>query len=121
MKLRIQGDSLRFRLTQPEVENLSELRRITSEINFPNGSKLSYTLKTADEFHCSFDDNQIVVTIPTDDINTWAESDQVGISQDIELQNKLILLILVEKDFKCLTRSSDEERDMYPNPKTSHL
>jgi len=120
MKLRIQGDSVRFRLTQSEVDQLLELGQIDSEINFPDGNKLSYALKSSGEFHCSFDNDQVALSVPADAVNAWAKSDQVGISHRLKVPDDKILLILVEKDFKCLTRSADEEGDMFPNPKTSH-
>ena len=44
----------------------------------------------------------------------------MGISDDLFLENEDKLSILVEKDFKCLTDRSEDESDMFPNPKESH-
>ena len=120
MKLRIQDNSLRLRLSQTEVNTLRNNGKVREQINFPSGSVLKYVLVNGDAMKCEFAGNEIAVTLLAEDINNWADTDQVGINQDINLENGEILSILIEKDFKCLTRNPEEERDMYPNPKAAH-
>jgi hypothetical protein len=42
----------------------------------------------------------------------WVESDQVG----IEARSDTGVELLIEKDFKCLHRSAEQEPDAYPHP-----
>jgi hypothetical protein len=120
MKLRIQGDSIRFRLTQTEVSKCGEADACIGKVEFPDGNTLIYRLITGSALSSSFRDNVITITLPEAEVETWANSDQVGISGDLTLANERKLSILVEKDFKCLTERGEDERDMFPNPKESH-
>lgn len=120
MKLRIQGNSIRVRLTQTEVNRLGEGLDCISQLDFPNGHRLSYQISVAAELACTFSDSVITVSLPENEVKGWATSDQVGIKGDLSLENGDKLSILVEKDFKCLTERAEDESDLFPNPKESH-
>lgn len=120
MKLRIQGNSIRFRLTQTEVNNFGQDDACMSKVEFPGGSTLIYRLTTASELSSNFRNNVITIALPETETESWIKSDQVGISGDLTLENEDKLSILVEKDFKCLTERSEDESDLFPNPKESH-
>ena len=120
MKLRIQGNSIRVRLTQTEVNNLGEGIDCISHLDFPNGNRLSYRLSVATALACDFSDNVITVSLPKTAVKAWATTDQVGIKGDLNLENGDKLSILVEKDFQCLTERAEDESDLFPNPKESH-
>lgn len=120
MKLRIQGNSIRFRLTQTEVNNFGLADACMGKVEFPDGNTLIYRLTTASELCSSFKNNVITITLPETEVESWIKSDQVGISGNLILENEDKLSILVEKDFKCLTERAEDESDMFPNPKESH-
>ena len=120
MKLRIQGNSIRVRLTQTEVNKLGEGGECISHLDFPNGHRLSYRLSVATALACDFSDNLITVALPETAVKGWATTDQVGIKGDLNLENGDELSILVEKDFQCLTERAEDESDLFPNPKESH-
>ncbi|MGA3239895.1 MAG: hypothetical protein ABSG03_26770 [Bryobacteraceae bacterium] len=115
MKLRIQGNSLRLRLTQKEVAQVRNLGIVESHIEFAPGHSLSYLLQGSSmtQTMCAtFDGRTIRVTIPMHEVTDWVESDQTG----IETQSQTGVQLLIEKDFKCLHRPIDQEPDAYPHP-----
>lgn len=120
MKLRIQGNSIRFRLTQSEVTDFGKKGSCLAVVQFPNSDDLTYQLTIADEMDSSFSDNQISICLPEASVKSWIQSDQVGIKGELPLENGDKLSILVEKDFKCLTERAEDESDMFPNPRESH-
>ena len=115
MKLRIRGNSLRLRLSRGEVTQLAEKGRVEDAIAF-GPSKLTYALATADvaEVGATYEsspDGRIVVVIPPKRAAEWASSDEVGI------ESKGDLHILVEKDWSCLKpREGEDDSDAFPHP-----
>jgi hypothetical protein len=115
MKLRIQGNSLRLRLTQKEVALVRNHGLVESHIEFTPGHSLAYLIEgspNAEAMSATFDGHAIRVTIPMHEMTDWAESDQVG----IEARSQSGVQLLLEKDFKCLHRSVEQEPDAYPHP-----
>jgi hypothetical protein len=115
MKLRIQGNSVRLRLTQKEVALVRDRGLVESAIEFTPGRPLVYLLEgspDAETMSANFDGRAIRVTIPMHQMTDWVESDRVG----IEARSQTGVELLIEKDFKCLHRSVDQEPDAYPHP-----
>ena len=115
MKLRIQGNSLRLRLTQKDVAHLSAYGRVESRIEFSPGQALVYVLEGS--FHAQLveailDCQVIRVTVSAHVITEWAESDQVS----IEAPSSAGLQLLIEKDFQCLHGRGEQDRDAYSRP-----
>jgi hypothetical protein len=115
MKLRVRHNFLRLRLTQGEVTQLRDTGRVQETIEFAPDQNLTYRIEaTSDnEVRAQFQDGVVSVTIPTIPLNTWANSQQIG----IEAQQDT-LSIAVEKDFACIDPADAEENlDTFPNPK----
>jgi hypothetical protein len=116
MKLRIRGNSLRLRLTKTEVAKLAEQGLVEEKTDFGNGQVFVYAVVASSDFEtvtAEFQNGQIKVIIPKTIAETWATSEEVGISAQ---QNSL--KILIEKDFNCLTpRNAEEDADTFPHPK----
>jgi hypothetical protein len=115
MKLRIQENSLRLRLTQKEVAQLRERGRVESSVEFSPGQELVYLLEGS--FHAkslsvAFNGRFSRVTVPTDVMTEWVESDQVG----IDAPSQAGLQLLIEKDFQCLHSRGEQDRDAYSHP-----
>ena len=118
MKLRIQGNSLRLRLTQKEVAHVRDGGRVESLIEFSQGQALVYRLEGS--FHAksvdaAFDGQAIRVRVPAHLITEWAESDQVS----IEAPSAAGLHLLIEKDFQCLHGRDEQDLDAYSHPAMS--
>jgi hypothetical protein len=115
MKLRIQGNSLRLRLTQKEVAELRARGRVGSLVEFSPGQELIYLLegsRHAKSVTAAFDGQAIRVTVPAHVLTEWADSNQVS----IETSSSAGLHLLIEKDFQCLHGRGEQDRDAYANP-----
>jgi hypothetical protein len=121
MKLRISGNSLRFRLGRSEVCRLATEGVIVEFTDFgPRSQRFGYELHatfaerdvTAVFAHC-----RLIVTVPADTIHHWARTDQVGIDARQGIGDGHELRILIEKDFACIDGSPEESQaDAFPNP-----
>ena len=118
MKIRIQGNSVRLRLSQQEVDDIGRFNSVEEITQFPRNS-FTYRLKThasGSMIESSFEENKITFSVNKDVAKNWATTDLVGFQSE---QNE-IPFILIEKDFKCLTdRPLEDESDLFPNPNIS--
>ncbi len=119
MKLRIKGNTIRIRLSEPEVNKLAAGGSVTEETRFPTHT-LTYKVQVADTVLADFQDKTVTVQLSKTEVDRWAATGRVGISHEITLENGDILSILVEKDFKCLTVRPEDESDLFPNPNKHH-
>jgi hypothetical protein len=114
MKLRIQDDSLRLRLTRGEVDDLSRGLAVERTVHFPGGRALRYIVTgsaSAPGPQAELLEDAIRVSLPETQVRVWAGSDEAGMEgQDGPIR------ILVEKDFRCLHRDAGAEPDAFPNP-----
>jgi hypothetical protein len=120
MKLRIKGDSLRYRLTQTDLKTFSESGSIEEAIHF-GARVLTYSLTSTDKerLFVTFNEDTITLYFPRQWIREWVGTDRVGYDNRADPLGKNIYL-LVEKDFTCLENVEEDQRDQFPNPlKTS--
>lgn len=121
MKLRIKGNSIRLRLLRNEVERFAAEGKISDAAHFgPSGSQsLRYSLiasTSVASIRSRFENCEIVIEIPADEVSSWAESGRISIAAEQPAGDEN-LTILVEKDFVCLDRPDDPDRkDAFPNP-----
>lgn len=119
MKIRIKGNSVRFRLTQSEVKTLSEKGQVKAQTHFGKTTfayqvSLNERIKT---IRASFSNNVIEIEVPKGWGEDWYESQTVGLDHTQRLENGEELYLLLEKDFTCLDATSEDQSDNYPNPK----
>ncbi|MBO0342457.1 MAG: hypothetical protein VX798_06125 [Bacteroidota bacterium] len=122
MKIRIKGNSIRFRLTQSEVKQLSETGSITETTEFGH-STFQYQVKLMPDLkqlQASYSDNNILMMVPEDDGKNWFHNNTVGFDCEMELPKGKKLHLLLEKDFTCLENRAEDQSDNYPNPKLQH-
>ena len=120
MKLRIKGNSIRFRLTQSEVKIVEQTGLVKDQIKFSDSISLEYEIKAAtglEYVEATYSENKITIKVNESLIRDWAHSDQVTISSSLDLSSNENLTILIEKDFKCLSPRDEDESDMFPHPK----
>lgn len=122
MKLRILGNSIRFRLGRSEVESFGRSGSIEERVRFGGSDEndLRYKLEIIDgpEFTGSFADSVITVGVPRSIVKDWVGSEEVSISGSQKLDDESLLKFLIEKDFVCLSAHNDEDQsDRYPHPK----
>ena len=125
MKIRIRNNSIRLRLMQAEVNQFDENQVVEARIQF--GAKpsdtLIYRLEKSDSaslIQSTYSNNCISVVVPQQTATAWANSDQVSLAAQQEIDGETQLNILIEKDFQCLTdRVDEDESDAFPNPNSS--
>ncbi|MGD9628370.1 MAG: hypothetical protein AB7V18_03915 [Pyrinomonadaceae bacterium] len=122
MKLRILGNSLRFRLGRSEVEAFGRTGSISERVRFGSSieNDLRYELTIVDgpEFVGNFENGAITVGVPRSVVDEWVGSEEVSISGKQGLDQETSLKFLIEKDFVCLSAHNDEDQsDRYPHPK----
>jgi hypothetical protein len=120
MKLRIKGNSLRLRVTRPELEALGETGKVVEILPFPGGAALKYELQVdskAAVLAATYRDNVVRVSIPAPDYRTWRKEDQVSLRSSQSTGESGDLQILVEKDFACLApRAGEDDSDAFEHP-----
>jgi hypothetical protein len=115
MKLRIKGNSVRYRLSRPEVEALPQTGYLEERTDF-GPAALVYALRVrpeGSELSAAFKDNKITLYVPEALIRGWAESQVVGFEGHTALEGAGSLHLLLEKDFKCLDRPTEDQSDNY--------
>ncbi len=119
MKLRIKGNSIRLRLLRSEVERFAAERNISDEARF-GSSALRYSLRMSDEAEsiiAKFANDEIEVLMPEAAARDWTTNGEVGFQTDQTIGGGEALTIIIEKDFECVDRPDDPDReDAFPNP-----
>lgn len=121
VKLRLQFNSVRFRLKRREVEQLVQTGRVEEKILIGSGDSetFDYVLEStaaASSPRATVTARGIIVQVPSDEIIKWAATDQVGIEDRQPVNSETSLRILIEKDFACIDGTDQENADTFPNP-----
>jgi len=118
MKLRIKANTVRFRLTKPEVKLIGDKGYIEEQTDFlPN--HFFYAVKTDNsisELRADFNGNGITLFIPEVWAKGWDSSEKVGFEGSITINDSKSIYLLIEKDFKCLDESTEDQADNFENP-----
>lgn len=120
MKLRIRDNSVRYRLTQGEVDALRTDGIVSAHTVFPAAREFKYVVESSPAVvkpGAFLSDCVMTVRLPEATVLAWATTDQVSIDGEQLLEDGESLRILVEKDFTCLApREGEDESDMFPHP-----
>jgi hypothetical protein len=120
MKLRINQQSIRLRLSQKDIINL----RNNSTISVPlywgmqEDDLLVYKLSIIEEgqSQVKIRQEEINVMILKSEIANWL-SDDAMVSFECSFPTlSSPILVLIERDFKCLTPRNEDEGDLFENP-----
>jgi hypothetical protein len=101
VKLRIQDNSLRFRLTQTDVIRLKENGRVDAEVRFTADRAVRYFVagtQSLEDIEVEYTTDCVRVFLPGPWVLAWADSDQVSIAGRGRVQ------VLVEKDVQFRDR-----------------
>lgn len=113
MKLRIEDDTLRLRLSSSELTEFAQTGRVEGAVHFGLGpsQRLSYalergsepaqTLPDAEPVQVHYEPGALTVLVPFAQAKAWVETDQNGFSHVLPLAGNQRLRILVEKDLDC--------------------
>jgi hypothetical protein len=118
MKIRIEDNSVRYRLRRSEVDTLAEQGSLWARTQFPEGA-FTYGLQSKtgiSDLRASWEGGKIILYIPREWAVSWPASSKVGFEAQMDVNGES-LHVLVEKDFVCLDRDLAGQADQYPNPK----
>jgi len=112
MKIRIKGNSVRFRLTRSDLSKLDSQHAIIETTEFMSNTFL-YEIHVAefDALAADLVDCHMILQLPRLMLNELVESDKVGFTG-----NSGLITLLIEKDFTCLENVEEDQSDNFPNP-----
>jgi hypothetical protein len=119
MKIRIKGNSIRYRLTKTEIDNFGKNGYLEERTDFPGSQSFYYRLErkeNIDNLETSFSENRITLYVPVNLSDEWTTTDIVGYDHKMKMGDGKELFLLIEKDFICLDHSLEDQSDNYPNP-----
>lgn len=116
MKLRLNGNSIRLRLSHSDLQSLDTCGYCEEQTFFQKTS-FRYRLSKydGDELSAQITDNRIEVFFPGNRLLEWLETDLVALEHTLSVENGA-LKILVEKDWQCLTPRDEDESNLFKNP-----
>jgi hypothetical protein len=121
MKIRIHANSIRFRLKEHEVKSFEKNKVVKEELRFGTEitDQLQFVLVCSEMAEFALEQNGMIIqlNIPGYVAKEWADTDKVAIEQMVTTSKGEQIKILVEKDFKCLDGSEQDNVGAYPNPK----
>jgi hypothetical protein len=120
MKIRIKDNSIRLRLTRSEVSGFGQTGMVEAHTSLPE-STFTYALKSKpdgpeENLHATFDNQTITLFMPESMKNKWTSTDLIGCESIIKTENGTSLFLLIEKDFKCLDETHEDQSDQYDHP-----
>lgn len=107
MKLRIEDDTLRLRLSTAEVRAFATTSRVAAVVHFGPGpaQQLTYALECADAsttaVQVRYDATGLTVLVPGAVAVAWTSTEQNGFSAELPLAGGRHLRVLVEKELDC--------------------
>ena len=118
MKIRIQRDSVRFRLTRTEVEALCKQGSFKERTRIRANNFVYAVEKSPDPgMSVTFLKDTLTLHVCDQWLEGWDANEQVGFEAFEEIDGNVRLHLLLEKDFVCLDRRLEDQSDNYPNPK----
>ena len=116
------GNSIRYRLKQPEVHQFAQTGNITEVIAFGEApsNQLMFVLQKhdADEVAVTFQSNTTTIFVPSVLAARWTQTGIVGFDAELNTGKGSRISVLVEKDFACLDNTGADNEGTYPNPKS---
>jgi len=121
MKIRIKGNTIRFRLTKTEVGTLCKEGYIEEITDF-GGHSFRYAVETKAIpalLQATYSENRLIMAISDEKVTNWDTNSVVGFEYTMQVDENKTLHLLIEKDFVCMDERLEDQADNYPNPKAS--
>jgi hypothetical protein len=119
MKLRIRGNSVRIRVSKPELDAIADTGSAEDKIQFAPANELRYRVdvKEGGDLEAEFDASLIRVIVPKREVERWLAPEEVSIEGRQAIGDGTHLRILVEKDYTCLApRGDEDDSELFANP-----
>ncbi|HRH49608.1 MAG TPA: hypothetical protein PLP23_12710 [Panacibacter sp.] len=113
MKLRLEKNTIRFRVRKSDLELLNHQGFVQESVQFP-GNVFMFQLRVSGEGEpaAEFSGNSITASIPAGMATEWINTEEVGIYH-VQHINDTTLEITIEKDFPCKDRPEEDPTDTF--------
>lgn len=100
MKLWIQGNSLRLRVSKTELAKIAETGKVEDAVRFSSEQSLRYAIEVrpTGAVTATFSGTAIVVALPKPRLDLWLRPNEVSVEGSQPLGGGKVLLIVLEKD-----------------------
>ena len=118
MKIRIKGNTIRIRLSKSEVDRFAVNHRIEDHTEFGD-TKFSYALVSGPQYAqmgADFKDGIITMFLTEKQAEEWTKTTLIGLENDMPIGNGKNLYVLLEKDFKCIDETHEDQTDKFDHP-----
>jgi hypothetical protein len=122
MKIRIQGKSLRIRVGRSELAHFLHEGRIEDTVQFTPApeARLTYALEVSPpgttQTQVRYSPQEVAVILAPRQVVQWSLETEVGVYTQVPTGAGDSLEVIVEKDFACLDRSDEANKDTFANP-----
>lgn len=99
MKLRIENNSVRLRLSIDDIDRFVESGHLHETCTFGAGMEFNYVLEVGGtSLAASFDDRTLAIAIPRDMADIWTRGGSIGFERVQDNDDGTSLTIVVERD-----------------------
>ncbi|MFZ1327392.1 MAG: hypothetical protein WAW27_00085, partial [Chitinophagaceae bacterium] len=98
MKIRIKGNSIRFRLTKTDIAEFGKQGFVEEKTEFPDGPVFQYRIERKagiTNMEASFSGNSISIFIPDKIVEEWTTTDIIGFSHKAAIGKGKDLFLLI--------------------------
>lgn len=102
MKLRLESDSITIRLSPTEIDALNHEKSIKECIKISAHNTFEFRINVVDDMensHVHFGKQSLSINMPSNKIERWLNSNQVGIREMVSIESGELLLV-VEEDLR---------------------
>lgn len=117
MKIRIKGNSIRFRLSKNEVTLFATEGYLEEKTVFPSGTFIYAIRKLFDgkTLDASFINPKLTLFVPRCLVQEWTTTDITGSKNMLPISDGENLNLLLEKDFECINAEEIKDQLDYYN------
>jgi hypothetical protein len=119
MKIRIRGNSIRYRLDKTDIQALKENGKVEEETRI-GAMSLHFCVRVGDKQKVKLEGSGVHMSILAEKAAEWMDTELVGIEFEQQNPDNSVLKILIEKDFKCLTEREEDDSSAFENPLAKH-
>ncbi|RPD41382.1 DUF7009 family protein [Chitinophaga barathri] len=118
MKIRIRGNSIRYRLDQADVARIRETGKV-EEHTWIGAHALHFCIRSRENLFApavKLEGWGVHLGIPAPYFSQMLDTDETSLDFSLKNPDGSELKILVEKDFKCLTVRDEDDSQAFENP-----
>jgi hypothetical protein len=115
MNFRLSHNSVRVRVRKPDLDVLRQEGSVTESIFLPTGGAFAVSIEIGgqQEWSVLADNGRFCISLPAADALAWTENEAVALETSLPLPDGALLRLLVEKDFPCQHKPTDNPEETF--------